>query len=260
MTDKDNLISHILDLKEKSATDSVIISSGFLSLEEQSQIIKTENVNNKYVDTFYYGGFDEAERKVTVFVPSFYGADNETFTELLDEYDSNPLQLLCVKKDRFSALSHRDYLGALMGLGIKREVIGDIIINEEGCYIICLKSISEYLCENLNQAGRGQLSVTKADFKDLQTMEIKTETVFTSVASLRLDCLVASAFKLSRTNAVNAINQGIVYVNSKQILKPDHNLNEGDKLVLRGKGKVIIDEIIRENKKGRIHLNIKRYL
>ena len=260
MTDKENLISHILDLKEKSASESILTSSGFLYLEEQSQFIKTEKINNKYVDTFYYGGYDDAERKVVLFVPEFYAVDSDSVDDFLRENDMNPLDVLSVKKDKFSELSHRDYLGALMGLGLKRDVIGDIIINDDGCYIICLKSISRYITENLKQAGRGQLSVTIGDFKLLQSKESKTETVFVSVASLRLDCLVASAFKLSRTNAVNAINQGIVYVNSEQIYKSDYILKSGDKLVLRGKGKVIIDEIIRENKKGRLHLNIKRYL
>ncbi len=260
MTDRENLISHVLDLKEKSATESVITASGFLSLEEQSRIIKTEKVNNKYVDTFYYGGYDEAERKTAIFIPVFYSVDSDALTEFLLENDSNPLQVLSVKKDRFSELTHRDYLGALMGLGIKREVIGDIIINGDDCYIICLKSIAKFIIQNLNQAGRGQLTVTEGSFDDLKLKKSKTETVFVSVASLRLDCLVASAFKLSRNNAVSAINQGVVYVNSEQILKPDYALNEGDKLVLRGKGKVIIDEIIRENKKGRLHLNLKRYL
>lgn len=260
MTDKDNLISHILDLKEKAATESVITSSGFLSLEEQSLIIRAEKINNKYVDTVYFGGYEDAERKIAVFVPSFYAVEYDGLADFLDESEASPLTVLRVKKDKFSVLSHRDYLGALMGLGIKRDVIGDIIIDGDGALIICLRSIAGYIAENLRQAGRGQLTVTEAGFDALQSKESKTETVFASVASLRLDCLVASAFKLSRTNAVNAINQGIVYVNSEQILKNDCNLSEGDKLVLRGKGKVVIDEILRENKKGRIHINIKRYL
>lgn len=260
MTDKENLISHILDLKEKSASESVITSSGFLSLDELSQIKSTEKINNKYVHTFYYGGYDEAERKVAIFVPTFYEAEGNKLTAFLDKNDAQPLRLLQIKKDKFSELTHRDYLGALMGLGIKREVIGDIIINSDGCYIICLKSIADYITENLKQAGRGQLTATSCDLEALVTMTSKTETFFASVASLRLDCLVASAFKLSRSNAVNAVNQGIVYVNSEQIYKSDYILESGDKLVLRGKGKVVIDEIIRENKKGRIHLNIKRYL
>ena len=260
MTDKEILNSHIPDLKEKSAVESVITASGFLSPEEQSEILKNERINNKYVDTFLYGGYDDAERKTAIFIPAFYQADYTTLSDFLLENDAEPIELLLVKKDKFSTLSHRDYLGALMGLGIKREVIGDIILNKDGCYIVCLKSVAAYITENLKQAGRGQLKVEKTRFEALKKEEIKTETVLVSVASLRLDCLVASAFKLSRANAAGVINQGIVYVNSVQIFKPDYLLAEGDKLVLRGKGKVVIEKIIRENKKGRLHLNLKRYL
>lgn len=260
MMEKENNIAHILDLKEKCAADSVIVSSNFLSVDEISTVIKTERINNKYVDTFYYGGYTDADRKVIVFVPKFYDVDENSLIEFLNVNDYNPLQLINVKKDRFSVLSHRDYLGALMGLGLKREVIGDIVLNDSGCAIFCLKSIAPFIVENLKQAGRGQLEVSLGDVNNLSISESKTESVFISVASLRLDCLVAAVFKLSRNNAVEAIAQGLIYINGEQTSKNDCNLKQGDKLVFRGKGKVVIDEITGMSKKGRIHLNIKRYL
>lgn len=250
----------MLDLKDRCATESVVTHSNFLSADELSDAIKTERKYNEYVDTFYYGGYSEAERKVIVFVPKFYEVTEENFEDFINTEELNPLAVLKVKKDKFSKLTHRDYLGAIMGLGLKREVTGDIILSDDGCTLFCLKSIASYLTENLRQAGRGQLTVSMSRTSDCVLTEINTETVFVSVASLRLDCLVAAAFRLSRTSAVNAVNQGIVYVNSVQILKTDYQLKQGDKLVLRGKGKAYLDEIIRENKKGRIHINIKRYL
>ena len=260
MTDKEKLISHILDLKEKAATESLVTSSNFLSVDELSEVIKTERVNNQYVDTFYYGGYDEAERRAAIFVPRFYGASEYGLEKFLLENECNPISLLTVKKDKFSALTHRDYLGALMGLGLKREVIGDIIVNDDGCSIFCLKAISAFIAENLKQAGRGQLTACVGDIDSLNTTESKTETVFASVASMRLDCLVAATFRLSRPCAAEAIKQGLVYVNSAQTFKSDFSLKEGDKLVLRGKGKAVIGELTGHSKKGRIHLNIKRYL
>jgi len=260
MTEKEKSIAHLLDLKEKCATQSVVKTSNFLSVDEISQAVKIERTNNQFVDTFYYGGYDVAERKTAVFVPKFYNIDESELEDFLNINGYNPLQVLIVKKDRFSSLTHRDYLGALMGLGIKREMLGDIVINETGCLIFCLKSIVTYLLDNLKQAGRGQLTVTVGDLNKLEKSECKTETVFISVASLRLDCLVAAVFNTSRNMAVNGINQGLVFVNGEQIMKNDYSLKQGDKLVLRGKGKTVIDEIIGESKKGRIHLNIKRYL
>ncbi len=152
MTEKEKIISHILDLKEKCATESVIVSSNFLSVDEISTVIKTERVNNKYVDTFYYGGYNDADRKIIVFVPKFYGVDESGLAEFLIGNDYNPLQIINVNKDKFSVLSHRDYLGALMGLGVKREVLGDIVLNDNGCRIFCLKSIAPFIAENMKQA------------------------------------------------------------------------------------------------------------
>ena len=260
MTEKEQLISHILDLKEKSASGSIVTSSSFLSVDELSDVIRVQNVNNKYVDSFYYGGYDEAERKTAVFVPEFYGIDESGLEEFLNENECNPIALLLVKKDKFTSLTHRDYLGALMGLGLKREVIGDIIVNDDGCSIFCLKSVASFIAENLRQAGRGSLSVAVADKNEFSIKNAETETFFASVASMRLGCLVAATFKLSRPSAAEAIKQGLVYVNSAQTVKSDFSLKEGDKLVLRGKGKAVIGETTGQSKKGRIHLNIKRYL
>ncbi|MBE6785041.1 MAG: hypothetical protein E7538_02240 [Ruminococcaceae bacterium] len=260
MTEKQELISHILDLKEKSATESIITSSSFLSVDELSDVIKEEKVNNRYVDAFYYGGYEDAERKTAVFVPTFYGVNEDKIESFLNENECNPVSLLLVKKDKFTSLTHRDYLGALMGLGLKREVIGDIVASDDGCSIFCLKSVAAFIAENLRRAGRGSLTVTVADKSKMSISTAATETVFVSVASMRLDCLVAAVFRLSRPAAAEAIKQGLVYVNSAQLLKCDHNLKKGDKLVLRGKGKALIGETQGHSKKGRIHLNIKRYL
>lgn len=260
MTEKEKITAHISDLKEKCATESIVLSSNFLSANEISEIIKIERVNNRYVDTFYYGGYENSERKTVVFVPKFYGVSEDTLQDFLNTNGYNPLQLLNIKKDRFINLTHRDYLGAVMGLGIKREMIGDIIVNENGCSLFCLKAVASFLVENLKQAGRGNLAVDIGNMNELDKIKPETEIAFISVASLRIDCLVAAVFKISRNSAVNAINQGLVYVNSEQITKTDYLIKQGDKLVLRGKGKSAVDEIIGENKKGRIHINIKRYL
>lgn len=260
MSDREILIAHLLDVKEKAADESRIASTNFLSADELSDVIKTERINNEFVDTFYYGGYSEAERKIAVFIPKFYNVSEDELYDFLKENSENPLSALKITKDKFATVSHRDYLGAIMGLGIKREMLGDIVVSDEGCTLFCLNSISDYICSNLKQAGRGQLTVTHCDIDELILNEIKTETVFVSVASMRLDCLVAACFRLSRNSAVSFITQGLVYVNSEQILKTDYTLKQGDKLVLRGKGKTVIEEIIGESKKGRLHINIKRYI
>lgn len=258
MEEKDLLVSRCLDAKKRAFDSFMITSTSFLSVDERSLISCIEREYNSDIRTFYFGGFDEAERTVAVFVPTVFSVEQigEYFAENPDDC---PVCLMKLSKDRFSSLSHRDYLGSLMGLGIKRETVGDIIVGEDFTFIFALKSISRYICENLTKVGRGTVSCEICPLTDFIFDEGETETVFASVASLRLDSVVSSAFNLSRTNSSLTVKSGLVYINSVQILKNDYVLKEKDKIVLRGKGKVVLEEIIGESKKGRIHINIKKF-
>ncbi len=258
MEEKDLLISRCLDIKKKSLDSFMLTSTAFLSAEERSLISCIEREYNSDIRTYYFGGYDEAERTIVVFIPSVFGVEDigEYFFENPEDC---PFCLIKISKDRFSSLSHRDYLGSLMGLGIKRETVGDIVIGEDSAFIFALKSVSRYICENLTKVGRGTVKAEICPMSDFVYDEGETETVFCSVASLRLDSVLSSAFSLSRTNSSLAVKGGLVYINSVQMLKNDYTLKQGDKIVLRGKGKVVLEEIIGESKKGRIHINIKKF-
>lgn len=259
MNDKDILISHAQDKKKQAYDNSMITNTNFLTMEERTWLAPSERELSSDIRTYYYGGYEDAERTIAVFVPAFYEIASD-IDEYFDENPrDNPLALIKLTKDKFTSLSHRDYLGALMGLGIKREMLGDIITTDTGCYIFCLKSIVKYICENLNKSGRGTVTCKVCALKDLIIGEEKSETVFLSVASMRLDNVVAAAFNLSRSVAVEAINKGIVYVNSLQVQKTDMSIKQGDRIVLRGKGKVLISELAGQSKKGRLHIYIKKY-
>ncbi len=258
MNEQELLISRISDLKEKSADESVVTVSNFLSADEISLVSSLSRVMNKYVDTFYFGGYADAERCVAVFVPKFYEC-----TDIGEFFAENPglcsVCLIKITKDKFCSLGHRDYLGALMGLGIKREMLGDISVNEEGCYLFAMKSISRYICENLTKIGRGAVRCEVAPLSDFSSGAERVKEMFLSVPSLRLDCIVSGAFGLSRSAACDEIKKGTVFVNSLKVIKNDCSLKEGDKVVLRGKGKAVIKEITGESKKGRIHIKVNRY-
>ena len=259
MTEDEFLIAHVRDLKTKCADNSIITHTNFLDMRQRTVLSFLKKEQAEFVKTVIWGGFDDSERAVMIFIPRFYESfDPEEIFE--DDPDLCPITVLRADKDKFSVLSHRDYLGALMGLSIKRELIGDIIIDENGAYIICLKSIEHFITENLTSAGRATLTVKSTSFSDIKSMEFKTKEIFSSVASTRLDCIVSSAFSISRTKAVSAIESGITYVNGLQILKPDYKINEGDKIVLRGKGKAVLSQIKGESKKGRLHIIIKKFI
>lgn len=259
LDDKQQLLSHTLDIKEKCADTSVITYTNFMSIEEISSVKAVERQLSEYVNTFYYGGYEDAERRIALFVPKFYG-DISLEGYLKENEDENPICILRLKKDRFSSLNHRDYLGAIMALGVKREMIGDIIVSNEGADVFCLKSIGKFLLQNLKKSGRGSVEGEILSVLQHRQRDDKTQIQFYSVASLRLDSIVAAVFKLSRSNAADMIKSGMVYVNSSECLKGDFILKQGDKIVLRGKGKAVLYEIIGESKKGRVHINVKRYL
>ena len=253
------LLSHATDLKLRADENSMITSTNFLDLRQSSIVRSVERIKSDTVKTFYYGGYKDAERVCAVFVPSFYDVDGEIadyFTTFPEDY---PLCLLRVNKDKFSVIGHRDYLGALMGLGLKREVIGDIISDSDGAYVVSLRQNLKYICENLKSVGRATVDVTECGFSFLSERKEVFEEISAFIASERLDNVVSAAFSLSRTNSVAYIEKGLVYVNSLEIIKPDYKVSAGDKIVLRGKGKVIFLSVNGKSKKDRLHITIKKY-
>lgn len=259
MTDDELLLSHARDLKQQCTDRGMITHTAFLDLHQRSLLARLEREQRAGVQTFYHGGYPEAERVCAVFVPQFYGiTDLAAFFS--ENPDDDPLWLLRAEKDAFSALSHRDYLGALMGLGLKREGLGDLLTDDGGAFLVCLRSIRPFLLKHVRSAGRATLTVRDASFDELQKREAKTEDAFVSVPSLRLDCVLAAAFRLSRTGADQAICAGLVFVNAVQTEKPDKRLAAGDVLVLRGRGKCLLLEQTGQSKKGRLHLTVRRYL
>ncbi len=259
MNEKDILLSHIFDLKDKCADNSMMTFSNFMSVEEISIINQTQKSHSKYVNTFYFGGYSDAERCITVFLPKFLEVEDIQDYFLNNEQD-NPLCLIDIVKDKFCELSHRDYLGSLMGLGIKREMIGDITVKENGCYVFCLKSISNFICENLKRIGRGAVQCSIVNINDYKLKEQKIKRQVLSVTSLRADNFIASAFNFSRAKSVEFIKKGIVFINSAQCLKNDFLLKPGDKVVLRGKGKVVFSEVLGESKKGKLRIEVLIYI
>ena len=183
-------------------------------------------------------------------------------TEYFDMYpDDDPLAVIEIEKDKFSpALGHRDYLGALMGLGIKREMTGDIIVTENGCKMAVLAKIAPFIAENLGKAGRGTLKAKIIPPSQARegAKAVGIPDSFT-VSSMRFDSVVKNAFRLSRGDAAQAIESGVVYVNDVECTKPDKKIADGDKIVFRRKGRIIINDCSSVSKKGRIIVEITRF-
>lgn len=177
--------------------------------------------------TVFYGGYEDAERVIMINLPDYATIEQD-----------NPLTVLRVTKTPGGKdLTHRDYLGALLGMGLKRDSFGDILVREDGADIIAVKEIADFVLMNYVQVGRTNISVTEYPMEELIVPEVKRTEVVDTVASLRLDNIVSSAFGLSRGKAAEAISRGIVFVNHVQVMKTDYQIKEEDKIVLRGRGK-----------------------
>lgn len=255
--DSDKLFLSTLFDRQSACRDKCIVTfTKFLDLNQQSTF--TSLPKDSEVIRFLYGGYAQAERKIGVFIPEVYGVSDEV--EFFSFDDGKPLCVIRIDKDKFSSLSHRDYLGAIMNCGIKRETVGDIIIDDKGAYVIAFEDIGSYLKNELFRIGRGTVKVSDASFDALEEMVPETKDNFVTIASLRLDNVISAAFSLSRKKATMEIAAGRVFINDVLIEKNDYKVPVGAKIVLRGKGKAVLSEQTGKSRKDRPQIIIKRYI
>ena len=242
------LLAGIEDKIEQCLDHYMVTNSTFLDIRQRT-IAETQCRQHKGLRFCFYGGYEEAERAVAVFLPDY--------AELPAH---NPLALLRISQGGHRELSHRDYLGSLMGLGIKREIIGDILVRENGADIVIIKDMGEFLLHHYEKAGRTSLKAEIIPIEEIIIPESRFEEKRDTVASLRLDNVISSAFSLSRGKSAEAIESGVVFVNGQQSEKSGRPIKEGDKLVLRGKGKVLLKTVGGVTKKDRIIIVLHKYL
>ena len=255
MNEQEILVSRIRDKILAAERGYMITNTGFLSLSERASAVSVcREMGARHA---FWGGYADAERTVLFILPEYID-DTPPF---IPSDEDDPLCLFsCRTKTGASALSHRDYLGSLLALGVERSVIGDILVYENGADIIVMRSIADYLLASYEKAGKTPLKTAVLPISALVPPEIKTESVRESVASLRLDNMLTAIFPISRTTAAEAIAKGLVFVNDTEAAKPDAHLKEGDKIVLRGHGKAFFREVAGTTRKGRIAVVFEKYL
>ena len=218
---------------------------GFLSLEEcvaAERALSSKNINFKL-----YGGFDEAQRKMLGCFPEW--CDDKSF----------PITPVTVKFRSVDKLGHRDILGALMGTGLKREKVGDILIEDGRAVVFLCDDIVDFVIQNVEKMGRLGVNLSIGAEYPLPTAKQPVELTET-VASKRLDCVIAAICRMSRGDAVRKIEIGEVFVNSAVCEKITYTLNDGDAVTVRGNGKFIIDSFPQKTKKDRLVLKFKKYI
>ena len=202
---------------------------------------------------YAFGGYEGAERKMLVFLPDYLD-ENALYEE------DSPLVCLRAKFYEGDCPSHRDFLGALMGAGIAREVLGDICVGKDSCDFFVTAEISSYILQNFTSAGRAKVSLTRITLSEVSVPEPEVKEIKDTLASLRLDSVISSGFRIGRSLAAQYISAGKAAVNGLPCEKPDKAVTEGDKISLRGMGKIKLKTVGGQTKKGRISVVIDRYV
>lgn len=251
------LISKMLDKIELSKSKNKIENTDFLDMYQKhllEKILKQDKVENYIIS----GGADGAERNIIAFYP-------DKLKIVAESNYKRILQIVCIRinlpKEMYGKYSHRDYLGGLMKLGIKREKVGDIFVFNDGADILVLDEISKFLLNNISSLTRfSKFKIEKVNIEDIRKKEINKEEIKIISSSMRLDCIVSELLKTSRGKAEEIIKEQRVFVNFENIDKLTKQVKEKDLITIRGKGRFEIEKIEGTTKNDRIKLIVNKFV
>jgi RNA-binding protein YlmH len=245
----DAVIRHLLDLCRKSGKTGMWQYSWFLSPAEQEDLLCCREAADYAF--FLTGGYENAERKILA-------AGDETENGPADP----PISVVEIKAkaEKFAEdLTHRDYLGAILGLGIERSLVGDILVRDKRAWFFCLSSAAEMLIASLNQVRRTAVTaeLTTADVPELQPRYMPLRV---NVASERLDAVISAFVNLSRGQTDKLFASEKVFVNGRMTTDRSARLKEGDVFSVRGFGKAVYDGVDYETKKKRYMVSLRKLI
>lgn len=245
------ICSHLLDLAEACDRRGYPIGSDFLTLNEQNLFLAFAKDKLVPVSISLCGGYELAERKIIFYKPLGVG----------EEYPA-PISLLLVQPlmKKFSEeLTHRDYLGAVMNLGISRAKTGDVIVQEMQAYLIVSEPIADYICENLTRIRHTSVVCKKIDWQEFDYVP-RVKEITGSIASVRLDAVIGLAFSQSRSKLTAYISEEKVQVNGKVITSNAYTLKDNDLVSVRGLGKFRYKGTSAVTRKGRLMATIEVFM
>ena len=246
------VLARALDQMNRAASRSIPCATQFLS-PAQRAALEPLLAASGHPSHLFHGGYEGAERTVCVFLPDWQEPEDWGAAEELAAVEA-------AFPPTGADLTHRDLLGGLMGTGLTREKVGDILVGTTAAQIVCLKDAAPIILSQFDQAGRYRLSLREIPLADLSPAPAEVKHIRDTVATLRLDAVFSTGFSLSRGKAAGAIQAGRVSVNHRECLKPDRLLEEGDVLTCRGLGKCVLKTVLGQSRKGRIMIEMERYL
>lgn len=244
------LLAKVWDKINAGLRKNIVASTCFLSLRELDM---TRYLFGNLEGLHSFGGYDGAERKMLVYLPDYLEES---------ELRSEDSPVICLRATFYEGddPSHRDFLGALMGAGIARETVGDICVGKGSCDFFVTAEIAPYILQNFTSAGRTKLHLEQIPLSQVQVPEPETKQLRDTVASLRLDSILSSGFRIGRSAAAQYITSGRAAIDGLPCEKPDKTVPEGSKISVRGLGKIKLTAINGQTKKGRISVVIDRYV
>lgn len=250
------LLAQILDKIEFTKTKNKLQNTDFLDMYQVSLVegfLRKNNIQNYKL----LGAFDEAERKIALFYPEKYD------DKMVQKNIISILKIIRIKlpEDLIGKYSHRDYLGGIIKLGIKREKVGDILVDDAGADIIVLNEISKFLLQNLNSLTRFSMSeITEENIENVRQVKIRKQEIKIIVSSLRLDNIVSELARSSRSKAEQILETERVFVNGQNETKKTKQIKQGDIVTIRGKGRFEIKEFVGNTRSGRYVVLIEKFV
>ena len=244
------LRKRLIELSNLAYTRDIVTFSDFLNLNELN-ILHTTPKDMFPARYETYGGYDSSERQMVAFLPDALYYD---YTYPFSVIEIIPLNI------KFSEeLSHRDYLGSIMNLGIERSKIGDIILQENRALLFVREEISSYIAENLTKIRHTMVKASVSDKTNI-IFEPRFQQINGNVASVRLDSVLTTAFPMSRSKMSLYIEAGKVFVNGKLITSNGYQLKENDIISVRGLGRIKFVQVLGETRKGRYMIHVNKYI
>lgn len=250
--DERAFVDRVMDWTEQVEDKHIVKQTDFLDPREAfivESIVRRSNNCQVRLD----GGHSSAERRRATLAQEYIDLNREPTAFALLSISS--------EDSKFGSLVHGDFLGALLGVGIKRGKIGDIHLHSEQgfCHVIVASEISDYIHLQLQQVHRAHVTTELIPMEQLQVVEKQLEEMNLSVASMRLDGIVSDVVRVSRAKIVAPIKAGRCKVNWRVTEDPSMNLKKGDVVSLQGFGRFELLEVIGESKSGRLRLRIGKF-
>lgn len=237
----------LIELADRAYRTGVSTFTPFMGLLEQN-IFKYNEKEFGHINYILFGGTDNCERVMVGFG---------------DNIGRESFPIVCLKavptsKKYSEKLTHRDILGAIMNLGIERDTVGDIIINEDVYYIFCIKTMATHIMENLTVAKHTKLKLEQIDEPPVEEV-FKLKRININIASTRLDCVIKEYLHIGRNKVASIIEQELVFIDGKMCKNCATKLSGGEIITVRGSGRFIFVEVFKETKKGRMVAGIDIY-